>query len=127
MMTTTDMRERKKQMMRMHFLILEIFFHPVLSKVMDLIFRNHQLILMMKRILMLKMGLILTLLDLSMLMLNAVSNCLNQLKKRGESVFGRLSKIILGRILPKFAFQFILMSPSHPYRNVLKSWNTRTF
>lgn len=127
MMTTTDMRERKKQMMRMHFLILEIFFHPVLSKVMDLIFRNHQLILMMKRILMLKMVLILTLLDLSMLMLNAVSNCLNQLKKRGESVFGRLSKIILGRILPKFAFQFILMSPSRPYRNVLKSWNTRTF
>ena len=114
-------------MMTMHFLILEIFFHQVLSKVLDLNFRNHHLILMMKSVLTLKMVSILAWDPLDVLMLGAVRNCLNQLKKREESVFGQWSKIILGRISPKFVFQFILMSPSLLYRNVLKILNTHTF
>ena len=126
MMTLTDKRQRKKLMMKtMYSLILESFFHQVLSKVLDLTFRNHHLILMMKRVLTLKMVSILPL-DL-LYLLGAVRNCLNQLKKREESVFGQWSKIILGRILTKFVFQFILMSPSLLYRNVLKIWNTHTF
>ena len=54
---------------------------------LDLTFINHHLIVMMKKVLTLKMGSIL-LLDY-LVLLGGVRNFLNQLKKRGESVFGQ--------------------------------------
>jgi hypothetical protein len=52
-------------------------------------------------------------------------NCLTRSKKRRGLVFGRWLKIISGKSSLEFIFQFISMSPSLLYRNVLRIWNTR--
>lgn len=59
----------------------------------------------------------------TILTLSAVKNCLIQLRKKKVSVFGRWSRIILGRISQKFVFLFTSMSPSLLCRSVLKIWN----
>lgn len=122
-MTVKDvmLQKKKQKMMMIYLLILEITFHHV--HLMVLIFIIQLLVLKMN---MLNQKMMLDLLGLVILLLGGVRNYLIQLKRRKELACGPWLKIILERILPKFVFQFILMSPSHPYRNVLKIWNTLT-
>ena len=122
------MLRRKKQMMKtIHFLTLATFCHPALSKVMDQIFGYHLSLQMMTVFMWLNLMMILThpweLLELTILMLSAVRNCLTLLKKRRVLAFGQWLKIILERISQKYVFLFTLMSLSLLCKNVLKIWN----
>lgn len=87
------LQRKKRMMMTILSLILGIFYHQVLLKVLGLIFGYPPSLLMM-RIFMplnLKMVLILTsyLLEKTTLMLRGGRNCLIQLKKRRGLVSGR--------------------------------------
>lgn len=122
------MLRRKKQMMKtIHFLTLVTFCHPALLKVMDQIFGYHLSLQMMTVFMLLNLMMILTLpwelLELTILMLSVVRNCLTLLRKRRVLAFGQWLKITLERISQKYVFLFTLMSLSLLCKNVLKIWN----